>query len=167
MRARHMPPGTDDRNQSRHKTRLKRVSKRRFTESAPSRSCRRSRLSCALIASSNAASARRSLSQTLRSSMRLASRDGSRYVAARRLTEWNRCSNARSDCDPQPGPDAHASGAEQDRVRHLDRPFNGIVDTHFAETSRNFSWSKLWESGSDRTPGMRRMHKFWHRRKPF
>ena len=39
------------------------------------------------------------------------------------------------------------AGASHDRVRYLRRPFDGVTDTHFAETSRNFSWSKMWEAG--------------------
>ena len=41
------------------------------------------------------------------------------------------------------------SGQRHDRVRYLSRPFEGIGVTHFAETSRNFAWTKLWELGSD------------------
>ncbi|MGE0304268.1 MAG: helicase-related protein [Acidimicrobiia bacterium] len=44
-----------------------------------------------------------------------------------------------------------ASGAEHDRVRYLSRPFAGVTETHFAETSRNFAWAKLWSAGV--TPG--------------
>lgn len=40
-----------------------------------------------------------------------------------------------------------ASGAEHDRVRYLSRPFAGVTETHFAETSRNFAWAKLWSAG--------------------
>ena len=41
------------------------------------------------------------------------------------------------------------SGQRHDRVRYLSRPFEGIGVTHFAETSRNFAWTKLWELGTD------------------
>lgn len=45
------------------------------------------------------------------------------------------------------------TGPEQDRVRYLDLPFAGVTETHFAETSRNFSWAKMWAAG--RPPGGR------------
>ena len=38
-------------------------------------------------------------------------------------------------------------GPDRDRVRYIWQPFEGIGDTHFAETSRTFAWSKLWELG--------------------
>ena len=38
-------------------------------------------------------------------------------------------------------------GPEHDRVRYLRHPFAGIGRTHFAETSRTFSWAKLWAAG--------------------
>lgn len=43
------------------------------------------------------------------------------------------------------------SGPEHDRVRYLCRPFLGVTETHFAETSRNFSWAKMWDTGTEPT----------------
>ena len=40
--------------------------------------------------------------------------------------------------------DVSFDGSQHDKVRYLRRPFEGIGDTHFAETSRTFSWPKLW-----------------------
>lgn len=42
-------------------------------------------------------------------------------------------------------------GPGSDRVRYIWHPFEGIGDTHFAETSRTFAWSKLWELGVEAT----------------
>lgn len=41
------------------------------------------------------------------------------------------------------------SGPEHDLVHYLRRPFDGVTETHFAETSRNFSWTKMWDSGTE------------------
>lgn len=38
-------------------------------------------------------------------------------------------------------------GSSSDRVRYIWQPFEGIGETHFAETSRTFAWSRLWEMG--------------------
>ena len=40
--------------------------------------------------------------------------------------------------------DVSFDGSQHDKVRYLRRPFEGIGDTHFAETSRTISWPKLW-----------------------
>ena len=40
-------------------------------------------------------------------------------------------------------------GAANDRLRYVHRLFDGIAEPHFAETSRTFSWAKLWALAVD------------------
>ena len=39
-------------------------------------------------------------------------------------------------------------GHSSDEVRYLRRPFEGVTDNHFAETSRTFDWPRMWNAGT-------------------
>jgi Domain of unknown function (DUF3883) len=40
------------------------------------------------------------------------------------------------------------AGHSSDEVRYLRRPFEGVTDNHFAETSRTFDWQRMWNAGT-------------------